>query len=63
MIRVRHYGFIANVRRKDNFTRARELLAVEELILDPMLPLSKEIVVEQCSRFYCPGCGNPMVTH
>ena len=59
--RIRHYGFIANVRRKENLTRARELLAVEEAILDPKLPLSKEAVVEQSSSFYCPDCGGPMI--
>ena len=59
--RIRHYGFIANVRRKENLARARELLAVDETRPDLVTSLSKETTVEQCSHFYCPDCGGPMI--
>ena len=59
--RIRHYGFIANVRRKANLARARELLAVTEAKVDLICPLSAETAVEQDSAFYCPECGAPMI--
>jgi len=59
--RIRHYGFIANVRRKDNLARARELLAASEATADPISKLPAETAVQQDSAFYCPECGAPMI--
>ena len=59
--RIRHYGFIANVRRKQNLARARELLAASEATTDPISTLPAETAVEQDSAFYCPECGAPMI--
>ena len=59
--RIRHYGFIANVRRKQNLERARELLAASEATTGPIAPLPAATAVEQDSAFYCPQCGAPMI--
>lgn len=59
--RIRHYGFIANVRRKQNLARARELLAASEATADPISTLPAEKAVQQDSAFYCPQCGAPMI--
>ena len=59
--RIRHYGFIANVRRKDNLARARELLAVAEPTVDLMTERNTETAVQQDSAYYCPDCGGPMI--
>ncbi|EPJ47598.1 MAG: putative transposase [Osedax symbiont Rs1] len=59
--RIRHYGFIANVRRKENLARARVLLAVDETKPNLVISLSKETTAEQCSHYYCPDCGGPMI--
>jgi predicted RNA-binding Zn-ribbon protein involved in translation (DUF1610 family) len=59
--RIRHYGFIANVRRKKNLARARELLAVTEEKVDLISKHSAETAVPQESTYYCPDCGGPMI--
>ena len=65
--RIRHYGLIANTRRKDNLQRARELLmqtpAKEEDTLRLSGPDSDE-GKPQCQdqpTYVCPDCGAPMV--
>jgi hypothetical protein len=60
--RIRHYGLIANARRKDNLTRARELLSKQE-------PATPEVASEEDAisghehdvTFVCPDCGGPMI--
>jgi len=60
--RIRHYGLLANARRKDNLLRARELLTASE-------PATHEIANEtevidgheHDVIFVCPDCGGPMI--
>jgi len=52
---------IANVRRKANLARARELLAASEATTDPISTYSAETTAEQDSAFYCPECGASMI--
>jgi hypothetical protein len=59
--RIRHYGFIANVSRKANLARVRQLLAVDEETPDVIKPESSEKTVEQHSDIYCPDCGGVMI--
>ncbi|MCJ8337117.1 MAG: transposase [Pseudomonadales bacterium] len=58
---IRHYGFIANVRRKKNLARARELLAVTESKVDLISEHSAQTAVPKDSTYYCPDCGGPMI--
>jgi predicted RNA-binding Zn-ribbon protein involved in translation (DUF1610 family) len=59
--RIRHYGFIANVSRKENLAHIRQLLAVTEEIPDNKKAQSSEEAMEQHSSFYCPECGGAMI--
>ena len=59
--RIRHYGMLANVGRRANLARVRELLAVSspvagaERSTDAALPRSK------LPTFVCPCCGSAMI--
>ena len=59
--RIRHYGLIANAKRKDNLIKARELLKVPEPspeeISDPEQTESQEID----APFVCRDCGAEMI--
>jgi len=59
--RIRHYGLIANTRRRDNLARARELL------LNPPPEVSADTTVDDDqdepvhATYICPDCGAPMI--
>ncbi len=60
--RIRHYGLIANAKRKDNLTRARELLKVPEpLPVEDTDNSRSEDSLEPDSTYICPDCGEPMI--
>ncbi len=52
---------IANVRRKANLARARELLAASEATTDPISTCPAETTAEQDSAFCCPECDASMI--
>jgi hypothetical protein len=53
--RIRHYGFLASARRKDNVARARKLLAV------PARTELEDAASPPDPRPPCPCCGGRMV--
>ena len=65
--RIRHYGLLANSRRRDNLRRARELLtdktddddANDKGAIDSAK--SNEIPEPIPATYICPDCGSPMV--
>ena len=60
--RIRHYGLIANAKRKDNLKRARELLKVPEpLPVEEADDSRSEVSLESDSTYICPDCGAPMI--
>ncbi|MBT4077377.1 MAG: IS91 family transposase [Gammaproteobacteria bacterium] len=60
--RIRHYGLIANAKRKDNLKRARELLKVpEQSTQDKVTDKEGGEVDEPESTYICPDCGAPMI--
>ena len=67
--RIRHYGLLANARRRDNLKRARELLmeqtddgdAIENSVIDSPASETNEIPEPLQPTYICPGCGSPMV--
>jgi predicted RNA-binding Zn-ribbon protein involved in translation (DUF1610 family) len=61
--RIRHYGLVANVRRKSNLVRARQLLKVPnpELSADEKTSDTNETGYEHGATFVCPECGAPMI--
>ncbi len=64
--RIRHYGLLANSRRRDNLEHARELLAesVDADIIDTTpeeVPLSADTADSVPATYLCPDCGSPMV--
>ena len=59
--RIRHYGLIANTRRKTNLAKVRALLKVPP----PVEPVNKNAkdeinAHEQSPTFVCPHCGSAM---
>ena len=54
--RIRHYGLLANARRREHLAQARELLHVVPAATDP--PASVAIVAP---TFVCPHCGAAMI--
>ncbi len=66
--RIRHYGLIANAGRRDNLTRARELLMETSAANDDeVIPLSESStdvadhkLADQVT-YICPDCGAPMI--
>ncbi|MCP4088989.1 MAG: IS91 family transposase [Gammaproteobacteria bacterium] len=60
--RIRHYGLIANAKRKDNLNRARELLKVPEPPVED-IEIDKKTTEgdEPDSNYICPDCGAPMI--
>lgn len=66
--RIRHYGLLANSRRRDHLKRARELLMdqTDEVINDNSVidsAESRQDVVPELAQptYVCPDCGGPMV--
>jgi len=67
--RIRHYGLLANARRRDNLKRARELLlektddgdAIESSVIDSPASETNEIPEPSPATYLCPDCGSPMV--
>ena len=62
--RIRHYGLIANTTRKDNLTRARELLMVEKTIETADAEPNDADTVgssDESVTYVCPDCGAPMI--
>ena len=67
--RIRHYGLLANARRRDNLKRARELLlektddgdAIENSVIDSPASETNEIPEPLQPTYICPDCGSPMV--
>jgi hypothetical protein len=58
--RIRHYGLIANARRRENLARARELLNVPSDADDERS--AGDGVTEPVQPTYvCPDCGAPMI--
>ena len=61
--RIRHYGLIANTTRKDNLTRARELLMGEKN-LEPAGAETNDTDTangdDESVTYVCPDCGAPM---
>jgi hypothetical protein len=57
--RIRHYGLLANSARKDNISRARELLQVTMTDNEP----NGKIATDEPAQptFACPDCGVAMV--
>ena len=59
--RIRHYGLIANAKRKDNLTKARTLLKVPEQIPVETDETAKTDGQETDTTFVCPDCGAAMI--
>ena len=58
--RIRHYGLIANAGRRENLTRARELLGVPSDVDDE--ESTGDGVAESGQPTYvCPDCGAAMI--
>jgi predicted RNA-binding Zn-ribbon protein involved in translation (DUF1610 family) len=61
--RIRHYGMLANIGRRDNLQRARELLKMYDGAIDTAsqgASLPAESARTQ-PTFICPDCGAAMV--
>ena len=59
--RIRHYGLIANTRRKTNLAKVRALLKVPQPIKTTVENAKDEIKAhEQSPTFVCPHCGSAM---
>jgi len=64
--RIRHYGLLANARRRDNLAKARQLLNVPADSDDPASssdePGTDSTLIESGQpTFVCPDCGAPMI--
>jgi hypothetical protein len=62
--RIRHYGLIANTTRKDNLTRARELLIDEKTIESTDAETNAVDAADggdESATYVCPDCGAPML--
>jgi hypothetical protein len=62
--RIRHYGLIANTTRKDNLTRARELLMVEKVTEPADAKTNCADTADgsdESVTYICPDCGAPML--
>ena len=61
---IRHYGLIANTTRKDNLTRARELLMVEKTIETADAETNDADTADgsdESVTYVCPDCGAAMI--
>jgi len=62
--RIRHYGLIANTTRKDNLTRARELL-IDEKTIESMNAETDVVDAadggDASATYVCPDCGAAMI--
>ena len=62
--RIRHYGLIANTTRKDNLTRARELL-IDEKTIESMDTETDAVDAadgsDASATYVCPDCGAAMI--
>jgi Zn finger protein HypA/HybF involved in hydrogenase expression len=58
--RIRHYGLIANAGRKDNLTKARELLNVPPDVDDEAGTANNAVEPGQ-PTYVCPDCGAAMI--
>jgi len=62
--RIRHYGLIANTTRKDNLTRARELL-IDEKTIESMNAETDAVDAadggDASATYVCPDCGAAMI--
>ena len=58
--RIRHYGLLANARRKENLARARELLGQAAPIIDPPGAGVVEPLEQGAPTFVCSHCGAAM---
>ncbi len=62
--RIRHYGLIANTTRKDNLTRARELL-IDEKTIQSMNAETDAVDAadggDASATYVCPDCGAAMI--
>ena len=56
--RIRHYGLLANARRREHLAQARELLHLVPTAIEP--PSSAAPVAIVPSTFVCPHCGAAM---
>ena len=59
--RIRHYGLIANADRRENLTKARELLSVEAPVEVVQSEGEDPKPGTATSAFVCPDCGAPMI--
>jgi len=59
--RIRHYGLIANARRKDNLARVRALLVPEAARVDATLTATDASAEPARSSFVCRCCGAAMI--
>jgi predicted RNA-binding Zn-ribbon protein involved in translation (DUF1610 family) len=62
--RIRHYGLIANTTRKDNLTRARELLMSKETDAPADAEKNGADIADGSDAsvtYICPDCGSPMI--
>jgi len=62
--RIRHYGLIANTTRKDNLTRARELLIDEKTVESTDAETNAVDAADggdESATYVCPDCGAPML--
>lgn len=58
--RIRHYGLIANARRREHLARARELLNVPPVVDDAVCADDAKAEPGQ-PTYVCPHCGAPMI--
>ena len=65
--RIRHYGLIANAKRKDNLQWARELLVTKELDRPTQTISNRDKTIDDhngdqptCPTYVCPKCDAPM---
>jgi len=67
--RIRHYGLLANARRRDNLKQARKLLmeqtdddeAIENSVIECAASATNEVPEPLSATYLCPDCGSPMV--
>ena len=57
--RIRHYGLLANVGRREHLARARKLLHVVPAATEAPPPMAPVATVQP--TFVCPHCGAAMI--
>ena len=60
--RIRYYGLLASTTRAENIARARELLAVPQILpIEAIKAVSTDATEPQTPEHPCPCCGGRMI--